>query len=289
MSEIEILLDNRVRLVTAVLAASSWPMEEQAEKTHAVHPHAKQTRQFVQSFTEHEAVEGVNQALLNGVLLEELFSSALRCSWPDFAPQEPFPNLLKIEKWTASLADFAVETQIATAFWPDHEAMWQESAAALRGIFQDRAILAFLTQLTGRPFAEQVYVMPNLVYPALHPVLASTSQMLLLLLPPPKAVGESPPWPYDEDAGWVVAAVCNQLVTRLMADLLAPLDKDARKLFQLAATTLCLETTMDEFEAQAYLVRKKKEEKQPELPAMVERLRGYMVAAEKPDFMTLFG
>ena len=118
--------------------------------------------------------------------------------------------------------------------------------------------------------------MPNLVYPALQTVLASNEKTLLLLLPPPKAVGESPPWPYDEDAPWVVATVCQQFGTRLMADQLADLDKSKRTLFLHAATTLCLEATFDEPEAYAYLLRMKKEYDLPTLPEVVEQLRLYL-------------
>ncbi len=53
--------------------------------------------------------------------------------------------------------------------------------------------------------------MPNLVFPALTPVVATAGDTLALLLPPPKAVGESPPWPFDEDPGWVVAIAAEQL------------------------------------------------------------------------------
>lgn len=287
MSTITVKIDDRARLVTAVLAASDWPDEEQKTVTHAVHPHAKQTRQFLQKQKHHAAVRGVNQALLNGVTLDELFSTAVRCEWPTFEPTEPLPHLLKIERWARSLADFEHNTEIADSFWPAHEAVWQTAVAALADIFKNDDVANFLTKLVKAPVEKELIIMPNLVYPALEPVLASTEKTLLLLLPPPKAVGESPPWPYDEDPSWVITHVSQQFGTRLMAASLAQLDKTQRTLFRYAATTLCLEDALDESEAHAYLLRKKKELNLPALPQVVEQLRLY-IADELTNLADIF-
>ena len=206
MSTLSVTIDDRLRLVTAVLAASNWPSEEQRQLTHAVHPHAKQVRQLVQSFSSHPAVNGTNEALLNGVDLADLFSAALRCTWPDFIPQEALPHLLKIKDWVGSLADFAAKTAVATEFWPQHTAVWQEAQSALEEIFAKGDLLAALGQL-GDVVDTAVSLMPNLIFPMLSPVVATREGALTLLLPPPKAVGESPPWPFDEDPGWVVDTV----------------------------------------------------------------------------------
>ena len=276
MSTFAISIDERMRLVTAVLAASDWPDEEQKQQPHAVHSQAKQVRQFVQPFRTHPAVNGVNEALLNGVELEELFSAALRSTWPGFRPTSELPHLLKINEWVHSLADFASETSIMTLFWAKHTAVWQEAQAALEKIFAGDRLLTSLAQLHDGEIETAVTLMPNLVYPALTPVVATTDDDLLLLLPPPKAVGESPPWPYDEDPPWVVATVCQNLVNRLMAEQLAELEKEQRILFRHAATTLCLEDAFDEFEAQAYQLRMKKEHKLPDLPPVTDHLQRYL-------------
>ncbi|MFZ1398394.1 MAG: hypothetical protein WAS33_15930, partial [Candidatus Promineifilaceae bacterium] len=222
MSTLSIAIDEKMRLVTAVLAASDWPLEEQKQLTHALHPHAKQVRQFVQPFGSHPAVNGTNEALLNGVELADLFSAALRCAWPELAPQEALPRVLKIKDWLQSLAGFATQTAVATQFWPRHTAVWQEAQAALEQIFGRGNLLAALGQL-GEVADTAVSLMPNLVFPMLTPVVATQAGGLTLLLPPPKAVGESPPWPFDEDPGWVVATVVEQLLPHLLATDLAQL------------------------------------------------------------------
>ncbi|MCP4362733.1 MAG: hypothetical protein GY796_32410 [Chloroflexi bacterium] len=276
MSNINVQIDDRARLVTAVLSVSEWSGEEQKQLTHAVHPHAKQTRKFLHDYRFHQAVLGANQAMLNGVTLEELFSTAVRCQWPIFEPTEPLPHLLKIERWARSLADFEYATEIDETFWQQHSAVWQTAVDALVQIFQDGKVAAFLGKLTRNPDLRQIALMPNLVYPALRPVLATSQATFYLLLPPPKAVGESPPWPYDEDPPWVVATVCQKLATRLLADQLAPLDKTQRSLYRHAVVTLCLEDAFDEFEGQAYLLRAKKEHALPDLPQVVNQLRRYL-------------
>ncbi len=273
MSTFSVTIDERMRLVTAVLAASSWPIEEQAQLTHAVHPHAKQVRQFVQPFGSHPAVNGADEALLNGVELADLFSAALRATWPDFTPITELPRVLKIRGWVQSLADFAQKTAVATDFWPQHTGVWAEAQTALETIFAGERLLTSLAQLGEGGGETAVSLMPNLVFPALSPVVATAEGALTLLLPPPKAVGESPPWPFDEDPGWVVATVAEQLVPYLLDADLARLAGAQKPIAVHLATAHCLATLLDEFEAQAYLLRAKKGRNLPQLPILFAQLQ----------------
>jgi hypothetical protein len=273
MSTLTVTIDERLRLVTAVLSASNWPIEEQYQQTHAVHPQAKKVAYFGRSFNTHLAVNGANQALLNGVELADLFSAALRCTWPDFTPIAELPRVLKIKEWVQSLADFAQKTAIASEFWPQHTAVWQEAQSALEKIFADDSLLTSLAQLQAADFDTAVTLMPNLVFPALMPVVATSDGALTLLLPPPKAVGESPPWPYDEDPGWVVATVAEQLIPHLLAAELTQLDDAQQHLAIHTAVAHCLAQLLDDFEAQSYLLRAKKAHHLPQLPALFVRLQ----------------
>lgn len=276
MASLTITIDERLRLVTAVLAASNWPAEEQARLTHAVHPQAKQVRHFVQPFASHPAVKGANEALLNGVALADLFSAALRSTWPDFVPTAELPHVLKIKEWVQTLADFARETAIVARFWEPQTAVWQEAQVALQKIFADDRLLVALGQL-GNGADTAVTLMPNLVFPALSPVVATAENTLALLLPPPKAVGESPPWPFDEDPGWVVATVAEQLAPHLLAADLAQLSSDQQPIAIHLAAAHCLATLLDDFEAQAYLLRAKKALNLPQLPALFVQLQEEVV------------
>ena len=264
MSELNVVIDDRIRLVTAVLAASHWPEQEQKQATHAVHPHSKQLRQQVRPFAAHPAVSQLNAQLDGKRPLTDFFTAALN------------PNaLLPLTPWTALLPDFAAQTGLA-GFWAAHTAPWEEARAGLDAIFSQSRLTTFLGKLLGQPIPKNVAVMPTITYPMLNPVLAETADTLYFILPPAKAWGESPPWPHGEDPGWAVAQTGWHLAGHFLAATLAPMDKSDRAALIHAAVTLCLEADFDEAEAMAYLVRSKKEHNLPRLPLVVENLRDYL-------------
>jgi hypothetical protein len=273
MSELNVVIDERARLVTAVLAASHWPDLEQAQVTHAVHPHSKQVKQWVRPYQNHRAVQRVNDSLAVNVGLESFFTAVLRCGWADkmdiTAPPEG------AQDWIKSLADFAVQSQLL-GFWAEHTQPWVEAHAGLANIFAQSQIMTFLGKLIGQPVPKNVAVMPTITYPMLNPVLAETDNTVFFILPPAKAWGESPPWPHGEDPGWVIAQTCWHLTCHFLAETLAKLDETDGAALVHAAVTLCLEADFDEAEAMAYLVRSKKEQNLPRLPLVVENLRDYL-------------
>jgi hypothetical protein len=273
MAKLTVLIDERARLVTAVLAASDWPAIEQGHVPHAVHLHSKQLRQYVRPFHEHPAVTLVNQRLSKGGNPAEFFTSALGCSWPGFVPLELLPN--GWQDWPPALVNFAEQTKIA-AFWVAYNEPWEDACAGLETIFAQSQIVPFLGQLLGQPVPKNVAVMPTVTYPMLNPVLAETADTLFFILPPAKAWGESPPWPHGEDPGWVVTQTCWHLAGYFLADTLCKIDEMGQSLLLHAAVTLCLENEFDEAEAMAYLVRSKKEHKLPRLPSVVEQMRNYL-------------
>ncbi|MBK8987875.1 MAG: hypothetical protein IPM39_17705 [Chloroflexi bacterium] len=291
MSEgsVQVLIDDRARLGMALLAASRWPEQEQRREPHAVHPHAKQTRQFVADVAANQpAVVRVNQHLQIGWPVDVLFTAVLRCDWPALQAQEPLPAVYDDEQWTMWLRQFSRAKDWA-AFWAQHAAAWQTAANDLTAVFRSSPLPHFVGQISGRPFTHTLAIVPNLVYPALTAVLASSQDTFYLLLPPPKAVGESPPWPYAEDPGWVHAQTMRRLLQHILADTLAQLDETQQALLLHAATTLYLEQAIDAGEALAYLVRSKKQHKLPTLPLVVEDLRDYLGGENGRDLTFVVG
>jgi hypothetical protein len=268
-SQIEIIIDDTLRLVTAVLAAGDWPDIEQAQLTHAVDPHAKQTRQFLTGTATHPAVIWVNQVVERGESLDDVFTAVSQNVQQD------------------TFDDFKTRTGIE-AFWQEHAAAWNEAKNDLTSIFQDSHLPVFLNQISDDPISQTIRIMPNLVYPALSPVLVSGFEAMTLLPPLPKAVGESPPWLYGEDPGWVQASVCTRLVQFALADTLETLPEDQQALLTHAAVTVYLETAVDEGEAMAYMVRSKKQHKLPTLPLVVEELKAYMESDNGRSITTVF-
>jgi hypothetical protein len=285
MSDITILIDDRARLVTAVLAAGRWPQIEQARLTHAVHPHAKQTQQFVQRLAEHRAVTAINDALAANTPLASFFSTALRASWGSFIAREPLPesDTFDTAAWLKMLPDFGEKSGLSV-FWAAHQPAWEEAMSDLKAIFFDTPLARFLAQLRHQALDQQIAIMPNIVYPALQPVLAETAETVYLLLPPPKAVGESPPWPYDEDPGWVLERACHTLMDHFMADILSQFNSNQQRLLKYAAATLFLEEAIDETEANGYLIRTKKQHDLPRLPAAVTELRQWLEQGDRDLF-----
>lgn len=277
-------IDNRVRLVAAVLAASDWPAHEQTiYGAHAVHPQAKATRHFLAEYGQHPAGTFINTLLPHNLVVSDLFSAAVRCQWPTFTPTEELSG--RDNEWVHHLADFYVDTAIAAFFWADHEAPWREAQADLQHIFPNNQLTNFLSQLTGRPLAKQLIITPNLTYPALETVIASNTTHHYLILPPPKAVGESPPWPYRDGADWILAESCYQMSGRVLTHLPPP----QRQLLQHAATVIFLSQALDEAVAHFYLIRTKKENKLPQLPEIVDKLRTHLTNPQTTlaEFITL--
>jgi hypothetical protein len=282
MTETKILIDDRARLVTAVLAASHWPQLEQAQLTHAVHPHAKQTQQFVQRLADHDAVTAVNEALATNTPLAIFFSTALRADWGSFIGREALPasDTFAAAAWLKRLPDFGEKSGLAV-FWAGHQAPWHEALSDLETIFHHSPLARFLAHLRRQAISQTIAIMPNLVYPALQPVLAETAETIYLLIPPPKAVGESRPWPYNEDPGWVLDRTCHTLLDYFLADILSQFDPERQRLLKYAATTIFLEEAIDEMEATGYQIRARKQHNLPRLPVAVDTLRQWMAQKER--------
>jgi hypothetical protein len=273
VSSISVCLEDRARLVMAILAAGDWPAREQQEQGHAVHPQAKATRQHVVPYAHHPAVTAVNELLVLQTPVDLFFTAVLRSAWPHLKPRETLPAPLDDGRWLEQAADFCRQADLPAILWRGQEQAWHEALADLHHIFCDGRVLHFLDRLNGRRLSHNLFVVPNLVYPALLPVLVEAAEGLFIIVPPPKAYGESAPWPYREGADWVLSQSCRSLAAHIWRADLASLNLYQRELRLHAAATVILEECLGEGEAMAYLVRSKKQYQLPELPAAVEQLQ----------------
>lgn len=288
MSDVKVTVDNRVRLVAAALASSDWVDKEQERAgRHAVHPHAKQTRQYLADYEEHPVMASINQVVADGADLTPLFTVAVRCNWPTFEVQEPLPEPYADGAWAGQLADFYVDTAIAAFFWAEHAAAWQEAERDLQIIFRTNLLADFLGQLRGHPLEQTLIIVPNLLYPARHSLVACTSQAYYLILSLPPAWGESAPWPFRDGVDWTLSEACRVLCETLLAETLAHFTDEQRALLLHAAATLFLEQAIGEPAAMSYLVQTKKAQKLPQLPLVVDNLREQL-RVKRVDLLTLF-
>lgn len=286
MSEVKVRVDERVRLVAAVLATGDWPALEQTKKgAHAVHPQAKAVRRFLVQQGDHPAIRAANCYLAEGLSPAELFAVAMRCDWPGFRPRAALREC--VQGWPAQLADLQAETELAARFWSDHEALWTEAVTDLDEIFAGAQLPDFLEQLLRRPLAVAIVIVPNLVYPALETVAVAAEETYYLLIPPPKAVGESRPWPYRDEEEGVLATACYHTLSLVLAEpltALAPADK-ARFLY--AATALFLERAVDEIAARFYLLQCQRETGVEGVPEAMAALRLFLNGDEEISSLDL--
>jgi hypothetical protein len=259
----------------AALAASNWPGLEQSETPHAVHSHSKQVVRHVRPYRNHPAVIQLNRALSLGIPLRDLFSAAIRCRRKTMEPLEPLPDSLADGVLVGALADFGCESDIES-FWKDHESPWQRAISECEAIFQRRRLISLLQRISKLEERRQVLVMPAIVFPMLHPVLAVSSRELQMIVPPAKAWGESPPWPFGEDPAWVVAQVCGSLAVHFLGGTFSQLDHTRQALLQHAVIAVCLEREFDEAEGMAYMVRNRKELDLPQLPRVIGSIRDFL-------------
>jgi hypothetical protein len=278
VSEVTVCLDDRARLVMAVLAASDWPEHEQTRERHAVHPHAKLTRHRLAPYRSHPAVTFVNEALQQGADVASFFAVAWWAAGHEHALAGSEAPPFSASLWLQRLADFERHIDLSALLWREQEVEWHTAVADLQAIFHDNQLAEFTGRLYGRELAQPVSIVPNLIYPALASILVKTVTNLYLILPPPKAFGESRPWPYGEGVDWVLAESCRHLAAHFLADELSDLGETQESLLLHAAATLFLEQALNQGEALSYLVRTKKQHKLPQLPAVTERLRRYLAA-----------
>jgi len=255
---LEVTIDEYVRTVTALLAASDWPAMEQTITPHAVHPHSKQTMHYMEAYKDHAAVTGLNAALGAGGTLDDLFETAVCHS--------------KLHE-ESTVVDFTAATDLAT-FWASHTDAWDEAINDLKAIFDGKPVVGTVTALTGIDVVKPVLLVPTIVYPMLAPVVVENTEHIFIILPPAKAWGESPPWPFADDPGWAMAQVAFYLSQYLLRDELTQMDETDGLVRLHAIVVLCLEKEMNDAEAMAYLVRTKKEQKLPQLIVAVEEARG---------------
>ena len=273
MSNVQVQCDNRVRLAGAILAATVWPEMEQAQEPHAVHYQAKVTRQYMRQFGQKAAVTRLNQMLQANMPIYKPFAVLTRCSWPQLEPEERLPTNFADGLWLYETTKLFVEADLETALWQPHAADWNDATDQLTAIFENVCLTKFLSRLRGRPLQREIVIYPNLLYPALRPVVIQTRHYYGLVLPPPKAVGESPPWSYAEAADWVLTTSCQQLLRHVMVDGLRGKAPAEQALLLHAASTVFLEETLGSEAASGYMRQLKRQCNLSDLAEAVEKLK----------------
>ncbi|MFQ5407040.1 MAG: hypothetical protein ACE5FI_01285 [Anaerolineales bacterium] len=223
-------IDERARTLSALFAATDWPDFEQAARPHGVHAQANAVRRHVALFQGHPAAAYLQAAFNSGARNPQpYFALAMHLTWPDFAAGEGSAPLLgesapiRAAEFGAHLRDFH-ETARLAEYWDANKAAWEEAAAAVGAHVADVSFRAFLARFLGE-VPQEIVCIPNPLYPTQVSMGVATPGTLFCLVPPRRAVGESPPWPFEADREHVLNAVIQSAFGALLRPFLA--DHDA--------------------------------------------------------------
>ncbi|PJF21148.1 MAG: hypothetical protein CUN56_12565 [Phototrophicales bacterium] len=299
MSDVIVRLDERVRLMSAVLAATDYPERSQKLKPHGTHAHARATRKHLLKYTQHPAVQAIQAYLDQGQPLEALFALVSLMSWPqlDIPTLPPWVPA----NFNAQLRDFYEATDLKT-LWEKDQPLWDKAHLQLTHAFKNVMLKPFFEPFVGK-IEDNLVLMPNISYPTAYDVVFKLRNEIICIVPPPLAWGDSPPWPYDEPTMITQsyrAAITSFGSILIKAYLRSHMDQlqeimqndlpvhDQFKaqhptwedqfttLFLSAAVAMYLEDHVDEREYKSYMLMEKKARGMALLPGTVSVLRRYL-------------
>ncbi len=298
---VEVRIDDRVRLLSAVLAATRWPENEQARKPHGTHAHARGTRRHLSGFAEHPAIQTLQFLLEKGAPLEALYTYIMGLSWPGLEVQKAPPWVPA--NWNKQIWHL-YEVSDLSAWWEEERFDWSEAKSTSQTVLQIVDFHKFLETFIG-PVAEHLVFMPNISYPTDTEVGIRAGPELVCIAPPRIAWGDNPPWPYDEDPAHVYRAALTQYGRLLFLSYLSRYPNAVEKvsqnklpineqfaskyptfnerfvaLFMVGAVSVFLEQEVSKQEAKAYVLMQTKVEGLEVLPGMVSVLQRYLDGRE---------
>jgi hypothetical protein len=304
-------VDDRVRLMSALLAMTDWPEREQQLMPHGVHLHAKNTRKHLTQFvSDNAAIQTTRQLLDGGRPLEDLFAFSQVLSWPSLrAKRTDSPDWVP-DGWSAEIRNFYIAGKLAN-FWKEESDVWDAAVSELETIFEQGDVIEFLTPYLGEIDRTPVFL-PNFSYPTAEAVAFAKGNEIFCIAPPQLATGTNPPWPYKDDPGWVYRTAFEGFGRVLLMEYLnrhpdatadlqegkLPLPEafvqanpgwrdQFAKIFVGAATAIFLEETFGEPESKAYIMMEHKSQGFDILPSAVSVLRRYLNEREEGKFNEL--
>lgn len=298
-SDVTVKLDDRVRLLSAILAVTDYPEKAQKMKPHGTHYHARATNKHLANHRSHPAVQATQSLLDQNTPLEAIFALVMLMSWPEMAipalpPWAP-------AGYNAQLRDFYETVELST-FWERESALWNKSNSEVTKIFASVNLKPFFQPFLGQ-IKETFTIMPNISYPTDYDIGIQIGHELVCIVPPPLAWGDSPPWPYDEptmvtysyrSAIMVYGKILLKNYLRTHANQLEEItqielpltdqfkakhptwEDQFSTLFLSALVAMYLEEHIDEKEYKSYMLMEKKARGMTNLPGTVSVMRRYL-------------
>jgi hypothetical protein len=290
-------IDDRIRLMSAVLAVTNYPERAQQRKGHRPHAHARRTTQWLWDFRNHPGVQGAQYLLNKGAPLQALYTYALKLDFPSMRT-EVAPKWIP-EGWNYYLRDF-FEVARLQDLWDQEQPVWDQAQNEADSVLRGSDYYDFLEPFIG-DVREYLIYMPNVSYPSETSVGVRVWDELICIGPPRIAWGDNPPWPFDEDRAHIFSTSLSDFTRLLMlawmrrnADFIhpiaqkpLPLDEEFREvhpnwgdqflsLFVPGAVALYLEARVDPQEAKSFILMEKKIRGLTILPGVISVLERYL-------------
>lgn len=300
LADVQVRIDDRVRLMGAVLAMTSYPNDIQEIRPHGTHIHARNTRRTLGDMSADPAVMQVQQLLDAKTPIETLFTLAMHLHPETFEVVRPLPGWVPGD-WAANLKDFHKKAHLGIWFTKERAA-WEKAESEAVRAFSKVAFKTILGQFFDTVPSSLVFI-PTLLYPSEREVTLLWDNELICIAPPPLAWGDNPPWPYDDPAmlyytlrnalggfgkllldraidanpSAIEEAAAQALPVNEQFRMAFPAWRDQfRELFANALTALYLEDYVNEREYRAFVLIEQRMRGMNILPGTVSVMRRYM-------------
>ncbi len=304
---LKVVVDERLRLLTAALLLTDLPAREQRERPHKVHPLAAMTATQLGHLRAHPCVLTIATVAERSPFLL-IVPHFLRLSWPDLVVQpgvvEPWAEIgtLTDEGFLQSLRTFRDEVD-RTGLWQMTTPIWKTLVDDLRRVLAERDLIGFLDLFwgdTGRIFI----VLPNPLAPrgnwiGLYAPTAHYAVLPPWMIPPDSTL----PVAYGHRAVYTRSVACHELshgaefhsrkrttgLEPAIADVMAhtPVSQTFRRshpgpiwpfteVLLRAIQALYLRHNEDDDAATSFMQRTQQREGLDTLPSWVDRLEPYL-------------
>lgn len=275
---VQVRIDDRARLMGALLAASRYAELSQARKKHGLHAYARALRKRVTPLADHPAVQALNGLFERTATLGELYAPLLELDAETLCMDERAgPGA---QSWSAPelWLDFAERAGLRDE-WREEAEVWDRSVAETGRVLAGAELDQFLSGYFG-PIRKPLVFMPNIGFPADQEVASESRVEYMAIVPPRPAWGDSPPWPFDEDPAYLLRAAVSAFGERLIRAVFADADFPdgagrAIRVAMAGLSAIYLEDRVSPQEAKAYLLLEKRMHGLDALPSAVQALRGY--------------